>query len=51
MHLFAFRRFPTASNIARRMAEQKEKLDRGEVLFEPKNRFEKSTVFLKILTC
>jgi len=35
------KRFPSASNIARRMAEQKEKLDRGEVLFEPKNRFEK----------
>jgi len=33
--------FPSSSNIARRQAEQKEKLDRGEVLYEPKTRFER----------
>ncbi|XP_046463695.1 nuclear fragile X mental retardation-interacting protein 1-like isoform X1 [Daphnia pulex] len=34
-------RFPSTANVARRQAEQKEKLERGEVLYEPKKRFAK----------
>jgi len=33
--------FPSSTNIARRQAAQKEKLDRGEVLYEPKKRLER----------
>jgi hypothetical protein len=36
---FLFSRFPSTANVARRQAEQKEKLERGEVLYEPKKRF------------
>ena len=46
-YLFCLRNFPTAQNVARRQAEQKEKLDRGEVLYEPKTRF--GTTFIIII--
>ena len=39
MHIFFPRRFPSSTNIALRQAEQKEKSERGEVLYEPKKKF------------
>lgn len=35
----SYSRFPSTANVARRQAEQKERLERGEVLYEPKKRF------------
>ncbi|XP_057366200.1 FMR1-interacting protein NUFIP1-like [Daphnia carinata] len=32
-------RFPSTANVARRQAEQKERLERGELLYEPKKKF------------
>lgn len=35
-------RFPSTTNVARRQAEQKERLERGELLYEPKKKFAKN---------
>ena len=37
------RNFPSVANVVRRQEEQKEKLDRGEVLYAPKKKFEKKS--------
>jgi len=47
--IFQCRNFPSSTNIARRQAAQKEKLDRGEVLYEPKKRLERSIVLIFFL--